>query len=187
MSERPPPMPADDKQKLAEIRQYTASALVQLGRQQRQDILTYAYKGDWRPLICYLREGSSSPLGCRVTPEMRRLIADILEKRSRTKVGASAAYKRNWEVVKFILEARGRGEPNYWQKAEEKFKRTRRHLEKIWADKKLRNQVQDSMQWWTNAGIVRDAVARMAEGARVPPRYIVTRTATTVCHFLHTK
>jgi hypothetical protein len=96
-------------------------------RQARDDALRYALEGDWTLMAEYIREGG------RLTPEMRPFLADVLDGtrvRPAKKISKGKTAQRNSELTHFVLEARQRGEKDIPRKAEEKFRRTWRQLQK---------------------------------------------------------
>jgi hypothetical protein len=102
-------------------------------RSVRDEYLRCAIEGDWAPLAKHIRNGG------RVTPQMRPLLADILDgklTRPIGKISKSETRARNWELAGFIWEARERGEKNIAEKAEKKFGRTWRQLQKILASER---------------------------------------------------
>jgi hypothetical protein len=117
--------------------QVAAKVMASNGLKRRKLALDRARTGDLSYLIEYLRQDGS------VTSEMRLLIADALERCSRAKMGGAKKHGRKYEIVKFILEARSRGEreKDYSQKAEERFGQTWRHLRRALEDKRLYESV----------------------------------------------
>ena len=101
---------------------------IRVKRKWREDALRYAVEGDWSPLAEYIRDGGL------ITPQTRSLLADILDgkiTRPAKKIHKAKTEKRNRAVVRFIFEARQRGDKHIPQQAEEKFGRTWRQLQKI--------------------------------------------------------
>jgi hypothetical protein len=118
---------------MATIVQIAAKVQASENLKRRRLTLDRARTGDWSYLIEYLRRDGS------VTSEMRALIADILEKCSRVKMGGKKRSERKYQIVKFVLEAQSRGEreKDYSRGAEEKFRQTWRHLRRALEDKEL--------------------------------------------------
>jgi hypothetical protein len=151
------------------FRQVAAKVMALSSLKKRRLALDYARTGDWSYLIEYLREGSS------VTSEMRLLIADALERCSRAKMGGAKRYDRKYEIVKFILEARSRGERerDYSQKAEEKFGQTWRHLRRALEDKELCETVLAHGRSFTMSDVVEPPRHYVGGAQRPPHTYIV--------------
>jgi hypothetical protein len=96
-------------------------------RQARDDALRHALKGDWAPMAEYIREGG------RLTPQMRPFLADVLDGRivrPAKKISKAKTAQRNLQLGHLVLEARQRGEKDIPRKAEERFGRTWRQLQK---------------------------------------------------------
>ena len=94
----------------------------------RKYVLKCAIKGDWAPLGNYVRDGY------RITPEIRSFLVDVLSGRitkPRKKVSKAETLLRDAELVRFVWEARQRGDKNVPQQAVDKFGRTWRQLQKI--------------------------------------------------------
>jgi hypothetical protein len=99
----------------------------QIKQRMRDDALRYAFEGDWAPMAEYIREGG------RVTPQMRPFLADVLDGRivrPAKKISKAKTAQRNRQLALFVWKARQRGEGDIPKKAEEKFGRTWRQLQK---------------------------------------------------------
>ena len=110
-------------------------------RKRREDALLYAMEGDWSPLAEYIRDGG-------ITPQTRSLLADILDgkiTRPAKKIHKAKTKKRNHAVVRFIFEARQRGDKHIPQQAEEKFGLTWRQLQKILAAVENRTEIEKEL------------------------------------------
>jgi hypothetical protein len=116
-----------------EFGQTILSHIIRAAQYQREEFVRCARAGDWAPLQKHIRRGG------RITSQMRSFLADVLsgkEARPHVKISKLATKKRNSEFVRFIREARERGEKEakYSMAAEKKFGRTWRHLQKILAE-----------------------------------------------------
>jgi hypothetical protein len=121
-------------------------------RKWREDALRYAMEGDWSSLAEYIREGGLT------TPQMRSLVADILDgkiTRPAKKIHKAKTKKRNRAVVRFIFEARQRGDKHIPQQAEEKFGLTWRQLQKILAATENRTEIENE------SALQNEAVAKL--------------------------
>ncbi|HMF25399.1 MAG TPA: hypothetical protein VKG24_25190 [Pseudolabrys sp.] len=115
---------------MAELTVYVARLAVSVERGTREAAWYYAVEGDWAPLAKYIREGG------RITPQMRTFLADVLDgtlRRPAKKISKAKTHTRDVELVLFIKEARERRERGVPQKAEQRFGRTWRQLQKILA------------------------------------------------------
>jgi hypothetical protein len=131
------------KEFLSELRVHGARFEICVERKRREDALRYAVEGDWSPLAEYIRDGGL------ITPQTRSLLADILDgeiTRPAKKIHKAKTKKRNRAVVRFIFEARQRGDKHLPQQAEEKFGRTWRQLQKIRAANRTEIEKELSLQ-----------------------------------------
>jgi len=95
------------KEFLSELRVHGARFEICVERKRREDALRYAMEGDWSPLAEYIRDGGL------ITPQTRSLLADILDgkiTRPAKKIHKAKTKKRNRALVRFIFEARQRGD-----------------------------------------------------------------------------
>ena len=125
-----------EKERYCEIKRYCEmlQTLLKWESKQKQNcrkyVLKCAIKGDWAPLGNYVRDGD------RITPEIRSFLVDVLSgkiTKPRKKVSRAETLLRNIELVRFVWEARQRGDKNVPQQAVNKFGRTWRQLQKILA------------------------------------------------------
>jgi hypothetical protein len=100
-------------------------ARVELGIQG--SALREAQKGDCSLFAGHIRHGG------RITPQMREFLADVLDgkrKRPKKKISKGVTESRNVMLISFA-QARRRGEKDWLAKAEEIFRLTGRHIQKI--------------------------------------------------------
>jgi hypothetical protein len=101
-------------------------ARVELGIQD--SALREAQKGDWSLFAGHIRHGG------RITPQMRQFLADVLDgkrKRPKKKISKGATEFRNVMLISYVSQARRRGDKDWLAKAEEIFRLTGRHIQKI--------------------------------------------------------
>jgi hypothetical protein len=106
-------------------------ARVELGIQD--SALREAQEGNWSLLAGHIRHGG------RITPQMRPFLADVLDgkrKRPKKKISKVETEFRNLMLVYDVAQARRHGEKDWLAKAEEKFRRTGRHIQKILANER---------------------------------------------------
>jgi hypothetical protein len=125
--------PEKDRALLVRRDQALCGLIARFEMQDRDKVLRYAEAGDWTPLADYVRKGG------RVTIQMRPFLADVLDgkrKRPAKKISAAETERRNLDLAAFVGNARDRGEKDIARRAEEKFGRTWRNLQKILASLK---------------------------------------------------
>jgi len=140
------------KEYLSELLAVKARFEICVERKRREDALLYAMEGDWSPLAEYIRDGGL------ITPQTRSLLADILDgkiTRPAKKIHKAKTKKRNHAVVRFIFEARQRGDKHIPQQAEEKFGLTWRQLQKILAAVENRTEIEKE------SSLLNEVVARL--------------------------
>jgi hypothetical protein len=101
-------------------------ARVELGIQD--SALREAQKGDWSLLAGHIRHGG------RITPQMRPFLADVLDgkrKRPNKKISKGRTESRNVMLLSYVAQARRHGEKDWLAKAEEIFRLSGRHIQKI--------------------------------------------------------
>ena len=107
------------------------SLMITMDIERRDQMLQDAKKGDWAPFAKYIRGGG------RVTPQMRPFLADVLDgavTRPNKKISRAETRQRDRQLAAFVWGARWRGEKDIAQRAEEKFGRSWRHLQKCLAE-----------------------------------------------------
>jgi hypothetical protein len=151
----------------------------------RDYIFHHAQRGDWAALASYIRDGR------RITSQMRPFLADILDGkifRPNKKISKAKTKSRNYELLRFIVEARARGEKDIPRKAEEKFGRTWRQLQKVLAAERggaLETRARQMLhyEWVTKAFLTFHGWDPKEEEAREPrrgvPKYEVSDVALT--------
>ena len=106
-------------------------ARVELGIQD--SALREAQKGDWSLLAGHIRHGG------RITPQMRPFLADVLDgkrKRPNKKMSKGSNVFRNVMLISYVAQARRHGEKDWLAKAEEIFRLSGRHIQRLLKNEK---------------------------------------------------
>ena len=92
--------------------------------------LREAQEGNWSLFAGHIRHGG------RITPQMRPFLADVLDgkrKRPNKKISKGKTEFRNLMLVYHVAQARRHRKKGWLAKAEEIFRQTQRHIQKILA------------------------------------------------------